>query len=148
MGPAVLVIAVIGFIVLSFVFARVLGKRLVGGSKEDQETIRQLMATGARARATVAGATPTGVTVNNHHVGIKVDFWLEPLDGSPQFRASKKMYLFQTQFPRTGDVWPSWYDRQDPSRFAVAAPLELNPEQIEIYREFGIDHPLDSSRGG
>ena len=88
------------------------------------------------------------MTVNNHHVGIKVDFWLEPLDGSPQFQASKKMYLFQTQFPRTGDVWPSWYDRQDPSIFAVAAPLELSPQQIDVYREFGIEHPLDPSTGG
>lgn len=148
MGPAVIAIGVIAFVLLTIILSRSLAKRATGTSKKDQETIQRLMATGGKARATVASSTPTGVTLNNHHVGIKVDFWLQPLDGSPQFQASKKMYLFQTQFPRTGDVWPSWYDRQDPSIFAVAAPLELNPEQIDIYREFGIDHPLDPSTGG
>jgi hypothetical protein len=143
-------IIVIGSIVLIFGFIwamRKLGQRMVGTSKQDAETIQRLIATGAKARATIAAATPTGLTVNNHNVQVSVDFWMEPLDGSPSFQATKKMFFYETQFPRQGAIWPSWYDRQDPSIFAVGAPGKLDPGQIELYREFGIPHPLDKAGG-
>ena len=143
-------IIAIGSIVLIFGFIwamRKLGQRMVGTSEQDAETIQRLMATGGKARATVAAATPTGLTVNNHNVQVSVDFWLEPLDGSPSFPATKKMFFYETQFPRQGAIWPSWYDRQDPSIFAVGAPGKLDPAQVELYREFGIQHPLDRASG-
>lgn len=145
MSPAVLVVIILGSIILTFVAGRVLTRRMLGTSKSDQETIQRLMATGGKARATVTAAKPTGITVNNHHVQLALKFWMEPLDGPPGWEATKKVYLLQTQFPRLGDVWPAWYDRQDPTEFAVGAPSELSSEQIELYREFGIDHPMDNA---
>jgi hypothetical protein len=143
-------ILVVGTIVLTFGFIiamRMVGRRMVGASKPDTETLQRLMATGGRARATIAAATPTGLTVNNFNVQVAVDFWLEPLDGSPAFEGRKKMYFYETQFPRQGDIWPAWYDRQDPTTFAVGAPGKLDPAQVELYREFGIRHPLDNAGG-
>ena len=59
-------------IVLSFVVALVIAvpmlmkaRKAFGPSKKDVETINQLMATGAKARATVLAVTPTGMIVNN-----------------------------------------------------------------------------------
>ena len=140
----IIVVGTVGFIILSFVFARVVGKRMMGTSKADEAKIERLMTTGSKARATLTAITPTGLTVNNFNVQVNVDFWLEPLDGSPPFEASKKIFCLETQFPRQGDVWPSWYDPADHSTFAVGSPGKLDPQQIALYREFGIEHPLDN----
>lgn len=134
----------IGFIVLM----RRVGKGMVGTSDEDRQEIERLQAIGRRARATLAAVAPTGLTVNNFHVQCDVTFWMTPLDGSPEFEAHKKMFFLETQFPRQGDVWPSWYDPADPTKFAVGVPAKLDPAQIPMYREFGIEHPLDADADG
>lgn len=131
----------IGFIVLM----RRVGRRMVGTSEEDIAEINRLQTVGRRARATLASITPTGLTVNNFNVQCDVSFWLTPLDGSPPFEETKRMFFLETQFPRQGDVWPAWYDPDEPSKFAVGSPGKLDPSQIPLYREFGIEHPLDSS---
>ncbi len=140
----IIVVVTVGFIIASFVFARIVSRRLLGTSKEQQATIDRLVAGGSKARATLTSITPTGLTVNNFNVQVDVGFWLEPLDGSPSFEASKRIFCLETQFPRQGDVWPSWYDPADRSTFVVAAPGKLDPQQIELYREFGIQHALDN----
>lgn len=142
-GAALIVVITLSFIVLSFVFARRLGKNLTTPSKADLETIERLTTSGSKARATLTAITPTGLTVNNFNVQVDVSFWLEPLDGTEEFEGSKKMFFLETQFPRQGDVWPAWFDAADHATFAVAVPHKLDPEQIEMYREFGIEHPLD-----
>jgi hypothetical protein len=47
--------------------------------------------------------------------------------------------------PRVGDVWPAWIDPADPGVFAVAMPNGSSPEQVALFREFGIPHPLDGA---
>ena len=42
-------------------------------------------------------------------------------------------------------MWPCWYDAVDPTLFAVGMPDGLSQEQVAVFREFGIPHPLDSS---
>lgn len=145
------VIIIVGFAVLVLaliVVSNKVARKAISPSKKDEELVRLLMERGSKARATVTSCVPTGITVNNHNVQVDVGFSLEPLDGGERIPASKKMYLFRTQFPRSGDVWPGWFDPQDPSVFAVAAPLELDAAQIPMYREFGIDHPLDAGGNG
>ena len=41
-------------------------------------------------------------------------------------------------------MWPSWYSPTDPNLFAVGMPDGASPEQIPLFREFGIPHPLDT----
>ena len=113
-------------------------------SKADIETINRLTTSGSKARATLTSIVPTGLTVNNFNVQVEISFWLEPLDGSPEFEGTKKMFVLETQLPRQGDIWPAWFDPADHSTFAVGAPGKLDPAQIELYREFGIEHPLDN----
>jgi len=132
-------VATIGFIILM----RRVGKNMVSTSPADQEKIDRLTTSGERARATLTAIVPTGLTVNNFNVQCEVHFWIEPLSGAAPFEASKKMFFLETQFPRQGDTWPAWFDRTDPSTFAVGAPGKLDPAQIPLYREFGIEHPLD-----
>ncbi len=141
-------VLVIGGPLLTIAFIimmRRVGKRMVGTSDEDAAEIKRLQAVGRRARATLASISPTGLTVNNFNVQCDVAFWLTPLDGSPPFEETKRMFFLETQFPRQGDIWPAFYDPADPSKFAVAAPGKLDPAQIPMYREFGIEHPLDSA---
>ncbi len=145
MDPVIVIVVVSIVVTLGFTFSvQHFVKRKLGGSKADHEKIARLQAEGAKARARVTGVKPTGLTLNNHHVQCLVHFQMEPLDGSPPFAAQKKMFFFETQFPRQGDAWPSWYDRADPSTFAVGVPDTLDAAQIPVYREFGIPHPLDT----
>lgn len=118
---------------------------LFGQSKGKQEQAAQLMATGAKARAMITGVEPTGMVVNHIYLRSVVRFRLEPLDGSPAFDGQKTVMLAQTNMPRVGDKWPAWYDPTNPSEFAVAQVNALTTDQIPMFREFGIPHPLDTA---
>lgn len=64
----------------------------------------------------------------------------------PQYQAQKVITVSQTAMPRIGDLWPAWIDPANPEQFAVGAPSGSSPEQVAIFREFGIPHPLDQIR--
>lgn len=140
---AVLIVVVtLGFIVFSFVFARWLTRRMVGGSKEQQAQAKRLFETGSKARATILSIEPTGMVMNEINIKCRVRFRLDPLDGGADFDGEKTFFINQTQMPRVGDVWPAWYDAADPSTFAVGQPNLGDPQTQQIFEEFGIPHPL------
>lgn len=116
-------------------------------SPEKQAKAQNLVATGSKARARILRVTPTGMIVNEINIQCLVDFQLEPIHGGSPFPGQKKMMINQTQMPRVGDVWPCWYNAADPTEFAVGMPDGASPEQIPVFREFGIPHPLDPSTG-
>ena len=117
-----------------------------GMSPEKQAKAQNLVATGQKARAMILKVQPTGMIVNEINIQCLVDFQLTPLSGGAPFNAQKKMMINQTQMPRVGDVWPSWYDPANPAEFAVGMPDGLSQEQVAIFREFGIPHPLDQGQ--
>jgi hypothetical protein len=117
---------------------------LFGNTKAKAARAQELVATGRKARATVLRVDPTGVVVNHINLQCILQFQMAPLDGSPPFAAQKKMMVSQTAMPRVGDVWPAWYDAADLTQFAVGMPDGASMEQIPIFREFGIRHPLDT----
>lgn len=135
-----IVVTVVVTIVVLLVVRNALGG---GGSLKKAEQIETLMATGKKARAKILRIDPTGLVVNNINIQCWVTFLLEPLDGSPAFQAQKKILVPQTQMPRVGDMWPSWFSPADPNLFAVGMPDGASPEQIPVFREFRIPHPLD-----
>jgi hypothetical protein len=122
-------------------------RRTMRPGKADVARAQQLMASGARARATVLSVQPTGMIVNNVNVGCVVTFRLEPIDGRPPFEGTKDAFFPHGQMPRMGDVWPAWYDRNDPTQFVVSAPGPPTPEQLATFRQFGISHPLEPGVG-
>lgn len=139
-----IVVGTILFIVFMMIFSRKLLSRMVNGSKKKQELAAELFKTGSKGRAQIVAITPTGTVVNEIYIRTVLRFDIEPLDGSPNFDGEKKMLINQTVQPRIGDVWPCWYDRVDPTTFAVGQPQGDARENIEVFREFGIPHPLDS----
>ena len=118
-----------------------------GMSPEKQAQAQNLVATGSKARAMILQVQPTGMVVNMINIQCLVDFQLTPLVGGTPFNGQKKMMINQTQMPRVGDVWPAWYNAANPSEFAVGMPDGASAEQIPVFREFGIPHPLDPSTG-
>ena len=120
-------------------------RNATGGGKKKQEQAMNLAATGKKARAKILRIDPTGMVINNINIQCWVTFLLEPLDGSAAFQAQKKIVIPQTNMPRVGDMWPAWYDAADPNTFAVGMPDGASPEQIPLFREFGIPHPLDAA---
>lgn len=143
MSVALIVAGSLLFSLFTIVFARRLLSRMMHGSKAKQELAAQLLQTGSKGRAQIVGLQPTGTVVNNIYIRTVVRFQIEPLDGSQGFDGEKKMLLDQTNQPRIGDIWPCWYDPQDRTTFAVGQPQGDAREQIEVFREFGIPHPLD-----
>jgi hypothetical protein len=103
----------------------------------------QLMHSGRKARATITAVQPTGMVVNNINVQCIVHFHLEPLGGDAAFDAQKKMLISRTTMPQVGETWPSWFDPEDPTSFAVGQPTAVTPHQVGMFREFGIPHPLE-----
>jgi len=120
-------------------------RNATGGGKKKQEQAMNLAASGKKARAKILRIDPTGMVINNINIQCWVTFLLEPLDGGAAFQAQKKIVIPQTNMPRVGDMWPAWYDASDPNTFAVGMPDGASPEQIPIFREFGIPHPLDAA---
>lgn len=131
-------------IVVTIVVLFVVRNNLSGGSKKQRAQAENLMATGIKARAKILRIDPTGMVVNNINIQCWVTFLLEPLTGGTPFQAQKKILINQTKMPRVGDVWPAWFSPTDPSLFAVGMPDGASPEQIPLFREFGIPHPLDT----
>jgi hypothetical protein len=118
-----------------------------GMSPEKQAQAQNLVATGSKARAMIVQVQPTGMVVNMINIQCLVDFQITPLVGGQAFNVQKKMMINQTAMPRVGDVWPCWYNPANPSEFAVGMPDGASQEQIPVFREFGIPHPLDPSTG-
>ena len=113
------------------------------GTSEREQAAATLQQNGRKARAKIVQVRPTGMIVNHINIKCEVTFLLEPLDGGPRTQVSKEMLINQTQMPRIGDVWPAWIDQADPSVVAVGQPNGASPDQIPLFREFGIPHPLD-----
>lgn len=146
MSPTLIALTVVVPIVFSLVIVALMlnrVRRASGGTKKQRENARRLVETGAKAQATVLAVNPTGLIVNHINLECRVDFQLTPLDGSPAFTGQKKMMINQAQMPRAGDRWPCWYDLADPTQFAVGQPSGADPQQIPVFREFRIPHPLD-----
>lgn len=137
----------IAIILVSFAFTFVvmfwLRRNVFGMSKAKQQLAANLLATGSKARAKILRIDPTGMVVNEINIQCLVTFQLEPIHGGAPFQGQKKMMINQTQMPRVGDVWPAWYDANDPGQFAVGQPQLGDPSTIPIFREFGIPHPFD-----
>ena len=135
----------VGIIVVVFIFTFFMLRKsgAFGMSKKKQALAQQLMATGRKARAMILAIQPTGMVVNNINIQCVVTFRLEPIQGGQPFDAQKTMLLAQTSMPRIGDVWPSWFNPTNPAEFAVGQPSAITPEQVAIFHEFGIPHPLD-----
>ena len=137
-----IVISVIVVVVVLMVFKK---SGAFGPSKAKRELAAQLVATGEKGRAMVMSVQPTGVVVNNINVQCILKFRIEPLRGGQPFEGEKKSLISQVAMPRIGDVWPCWFNPSDHTQFAVGQPNEITPEQIALYREFGIPHPLDQA---
>jgi hypothetical protein len=116
------------------------------GGGQDQAAM--LMANGRRARAQILAVRPTGVIINQITLGVELTFRLTPLDGGAVVEGAKNATISQVMMPRVGDVWPAWIDPADPAVFAVAMPNGSSPEQVALFREFGIPHPLDGATAG
>jgi hypothetical protein len=143
----IIILAVVVPLVITFVVLRNV-RSAFGMSPEKQAQAQNLVATGAKARAMILKVQPTGMIVNEINIQCLVDFQLTPLAGGAPFNGQKKMMINQTQMPRVGDVWPSWYNPTNPAEFAVGMPDGLSQEQVAVFREFGIPHPLDPNPQG
>lgn len=143
-GTFVLVVVggTLGFIVLSFVFAALLFRRIIGGSKKKRAAAKRLVETGRKARATILSINPTGLVMNEIYIQCRIRVRMDPLDGGAAFTGEKKAYISQTNMPRVGDVWPSWYEATDPSTFTLGQPDFGDPDSVPVLAEFGIPHPL------
>ena len=146
MGTGSIIGITVAVIVAAFAFTIYMLRKsgAFGMSKDKQQQAMQLMQTGRKARATITAIQPTGMVVNLINIQCNVHFQLQPLAGGQPFDNQKTMLISQTSMPRIGDVWPSWYDPMDSALFAVGQPTALTPEQVALFREFGIPHPLDS----
>jgi hypothetical protein len=144
----IIVSVLVPIIITVVVLKGVAGSGAFGMSKEKQAQAQNLVATGSKARAMIVQVQPTGMVVNMINIQCLVDFQLTPLVGGAPFTGQKKMMINQTQMPRVGDVWPCWYNPANPAEFAVGMPDGASQEQIPVFREFGIPHPLDPQSQG
>ncbi|MCU1400940.1 MAG: hypothetical protein JWN62_4049 [Acidimicrobiales bacterium] len=134
---------VISVVVIVIVVVSLKSSGAFGPSKAKRELAQQLIATGEKARATILAIQPTGTVVNNINIQCRLQFRIEPLRGGQPFAGEKKSLIPQTSMPRIGDVWPCWFNPANPAEFAVGQPTQITPEQIALFHEFGIRHPLD-----
>ncbi len=130
-------------VVLIFVFIAFRRSGAFGPSKAKRELADQLVQTGHKARAMVLSVQPTGTIINHINLQCVLRFRIEPLQGGIPFEGEKTTLIPQTAMPRIGDLWPCWFDPMDHTKFAVGQPSAISPDQIPMFREFGIPHPLD-----
>ncbi|MEO5901052.1 MAG: hypothetical protein ABIR68_13140 [Ilumatobacteraceae bacterium] len=137
------VVVVVVVVVLVMVLMALRRRGAFGTSNGKRAQAMELMQSGRKARAMITAVQPTGMVVNNINLQCIIHFRLDPLGGGEPFDAHKKMLVSQTAMPRVGELWPSWYDPSDPLQFVVGQPTAITPDQVGMFREFGIPHPLD-----
>jgi hypothetical protein len=130
-------------LVIVFVLAMLKKSGAFGPSKAKREQAANLVATGHKGRAMILSIQPTGMVVNNINIQCRIHFRIEPLQGGAPFDGEKTTLIPQTSMPRIGEIWPCWFDPMDRTQFAVGQPNAITPEQVALFREFGIPHPLD-----
>src|SRR3954469_18376976 len=101
------------------------------------------MATGSKGIGTVTNVQDTGVTMNDNP-RVKMTFRIDPLDGSAAFEAKKTATGSRVEIPRSGDRYPCWYDRADPSSWAYAM-VQDDDGRAQIRAMFG--PPAESLTG-
>lgn len=145
---SVIIIGSLAFtvLILVVVFGSLRRSGAFGMSKKKQAQAMQLMQTGVKARAWIMAIQPTGMVVNMINIQCDVYFRLEPIHGGQPIDVSKRMLLAQTSMPQIGACWPSWFDTNDPTQFAVGQPQGITPDQVALFREFGIATPFDPPR--
>lgn len=117
----------------------------VGGSDGPGVSRAHLVDTGMPARAVLVAIKATGLVVTRANFGCQARFRLEPLDGRRPFEAETTLVLNVAQMPRPGDVWPGWYDPEDPTQIEVRPPDLFDPRMPALLEEFGIANPLAPS---
>lgn len=139
----VAVVAAVAVVVLVIAPMALRRRRAFGTSNAKRTQAMELMQHGSKARAMITAVLPTGMVVNNMSQQCIIHFRLDPLGGGEPLDAQKKMLVSQIAMPRVGELWPSWYDPTDPLQFVVGQPTAITPDQVGMFREFGIPHPLD-----
>jgi hypothetical protein len=94
--------------------------------RAQKEKVKTLFDTGSRGIGVVLSVHDTGVTINELDLRVRMDFRIEPLDGTPPFEASKTSTVSRAEIPRSGDRYAVWYDPDDQESWAYAV---VNDEQ-------------------
>jgi hypothetical protein len=97
-----------------------------GRKKEKQQKALDLFQTGSRAVAAVLAVHDTGITINELDLRVRMDFRIEPLDGSPAFEATKTTTVSRAAIPHMGDRYAAFYDPADSESWAYVV---VNDEQ-------------------
>jgi hypothetical protein len=101
-----------------------------------KEKAQNLLETGSRAIGVLLNVRDTGVTINELNLRVKMDFRIEPLDGSPPFEGSKTSTVNRAQIPRAGDRYPVWYDPSDQENWMYAV-IDNEEGRQQIRQLFG-----------
>jgi hypothetical protein len=74
--------------------------------------------TGKRGVAVLLAVHDKGVTINELDLRVRMDFRIEPLDGSPPFDARKTTAVSRAAIPHMGDRYAAFYDPADRESWA------------------------------
>jgi Short C-terminal domain len=134
--------------------ARLLLRRRIGPEREPEKGARlfgnkkkqaaELMGSGATGVGTLTDVQDTGMTVNES-IRVRMLVNIEPLDGSPAFVAEKKTMVSRVRVPPIGGRYPVYYDREDPSRFAMVMGIGDENARQTILGKFGDAFGADAS---
>lgn len=97
-----------------------------------------LLEHGSQAVGTVTAVHDTNVTINNNP-RVRLEFRIEPQDGTPAFEASKSVTVSRVEIPRPGDRYPVWFDPEDHDRFAFGTDVtsEASPGVRRLFAAAG-----------
>jgi hypothetical protein len=101
-----------------------------------KEKAQNLLETGSRAIGVLLNVRDTGVTINELNLRVKLDFRIEPLDGSAPFEGEKTATVSRAQIPRAGDRYPVWYDPSDHDNWMYAV-IDNEEGRQQIRQLFG-----------
>lgn len=119
---------------------------LIGAGLRRRRLARRLVAEGGTAIGTVTGITDTGVTVNRNP-RVVLTLQIVPEDGTAPFVGQKAVVVSRVDLPRRGQCYPVWYDRSDPTRFAVGTSVDSDAS-AEVRRLFEKAGAATSSAAG
>lgn len=114
------------------------------GNKKKREQAAALMSNGAAGVGTLTDVQDTGMTVNES-IRVRMLVNIAPVDGSPAFVGEKKTMVSRVRVPPVGGRYPVYYDREDPSKFAMVMGIGDENARQTILAKFGDAFGADAS---
>jgi hypothetical protein len=120
----------------------------VFNKKKKEEQAINLVQSGSAGVGTLTNVQDTGITISELEIRVKLQFRIDPVDGTAPFEGHKTTTVSRVRIPPLGARYPVFYDPADHETFAYVDSVSDDSGRQLILSKFGDAFGPDASGVG